>query len=119
MDKEYQKFLDEAKDYARLRYDLLKLELLEKSSQIIAIIVLILILVGTGVIALTYLSLAAVQYVNTLLGSHSLGYCIFGGVFVILALLVLIFRKQIILNPLLKQLSKIMFAKSDEEAEDK
>ena len=113
MDIEYQRFLDEAKEYTRLRYKMLKLEFLEKSSQIIALIVLVIVVTVLLLAALTYFSFAAIHALTGVLGGLSGGFCIFGGIFILLMAVIVLFRKQIIVNPLIKQLSEIMFAEDD------
>ncbi len=113
MDIEYQRFLDEAKEYTRLRYKMLKLEFLEKSSQIIALIVLVIVVTVLLLAALTYFSFAAIYALKGVLGGLTGGFCIFGGIFILLMAVIVLFRKQIIVNPLIKQLSEIMFAEDD------
>ncbi|MDY6426878.1 MAG: phage holin family protein [Bacteroidales bacterium] len=113
MDIEYQRFLDEAKEYTRLRYKMLKLEFLEKSSQIIALIVLVIVVTVLLLAALTYFSFAAIHALKGVLGGLTGGFCIFGGLFILLMAVIVLFRKQIIVNPLIKQLSEIMFAEDD------
>lgn len=115
MDSEYQKLLDETKEYVRLRYKLLKLDLLEKSSRIIALLIVILVAIVLAIGALTYFSLAIIHALEDLLGGLTLGYCIFGGLFVLLALIMFIFKDKLIINPLIKQLSEILFKDSDLE----
>lgn len=114
MDSEYQKLLDEAKEYASLKFELLKLNLLEKLSLILTLFVVVIIAVVLMLVALTYFSLASVYALKGVLGGVAVGFCIVGGLFVALTILVLIFRKQWILNPLIKSLSNILF-KEDEK----
>lgn len=113
MDIEYQRLLDEAKEYTRLRYKMLKLELLEKLSQIIALIVLVIVVTVLLLAALTYFSFAAIYALKDVLGGLTGGFCIFGGIFILFTAIIVLLHKQIIVNPLIKQLSDIMFAEED------
>lgn len=113
MDIEYQRLLDEAKEYTRLRYKMLKLELLEKLSQIIALIVLVIVATVLLLAALTYFSFAAIYALKDALGGLTGGFCIFGGIFILLTVIIVLLHKQIIVSPLIKQLSEIMFADDD------
>ena len=114
MDQEYQKLLDEAKEYASLRIKMFKLELLEKLSLILTLFVVVMVVVVLLLTALTYFSLASVYALKDVLGGMAIGLSIVGGLFVLITVLILIFRKQWILNPLIKSLSNILF-KEDEK----
>jgi len=115
MDSEYQKFIDEAKEYAQVKYNLLKLELLEKSSKILTIIFIVIIVAILMLVALTYFSLSIIFAIKDCVGGVEAAFCIFGGIFVLLAAIATIFRKQLFLNPIIKALSGVLF----EENEDK
>lgn len=118
MDNEYQRLINETKEYARLRVDLIKLELLEKMSKTIALIVTLFLSLVLILVAFTYFSLAIVHYISQYLGGIQFGYCIVGGVFLLLTILVLVFQKQWILNPLIKALTLTLFDPEDEEIEE-
>lgn len=117
MDNEYQRLLDEAKEYAKLRYDMLRLEILEKTTKIICTIIVAVIGAAFGLAALTYFSFAIIFSTKDVLGGAQWGFCIFGCLFVLLIVIMGVFHKQLILNPLIKQLSGILFA-PDEEDDD-
>jgi hypothetical protein len=56
MNESYQKLWDDAKKYLQLRYDLMRVELLEKTSQIASILLTIIVALLLGIIIFTYLS---------------------------------------------------------------
>ncbi len=116
--KEYQRLLNDAKQYARMRYDLLKLELLEKLSRIIAFLLVVIIALVLGLSAFVYFSLALAYALKPLFGGMGWPLCIIGLIFVLL--LVLLFRKkeQFFLNPIIAKLSAILFAQEPEEQEE-
>ncbi len=115
MDTEYQRFLDEAKNYIGLRYRMLKLELLEKLSSIIAVLVLVLIVVVLLLAALTYFAIAAAYALKPILGGIGYSFCLLGGIFVILVAIIALLRKPLIVNPLIKSLSAILFNENEED----
>ncbi len=115
MDQEYQKFADEIKEYASLNYKMFKMNLLEKLSLILTMFVLVMVVVVLVLAALTYFSLAAIYALKETLGGMAMGLTIVGGVFIIITALVLIFRKQWILNPLIKSLSNILFREDEKD----
>ncbi|MBQ1650825.1 MAG: hypothetical protein II056_00210, partial [Paludibacteraceae bacterium] len=68
MDNEYQQLLTEAKEYTQLRYKLLKLEFLDKSSQILGLIVMVIVLTVLVLGATIYFSLAVIYALKPVLG---------------------------------------------------
>ena len=73
LDPEYKQLLNDAKEYISLRYDLLRLEVLEKLSLILSLFILIVISVMLALAAFVYFSLAFAYYLKSLLGSMTPG----------------------------------------------
>lgn len=67
--------------------------------------------------AFVYFSLAFAYYLKSLLGSMTPGLCIIGGIFILILILIVAFRKQFIINPLIKRISKILFKDTDYQNE--
>ncbi len=118
MDSEYQQLLTEAKEYTQLRYKLLKLEFLEKGSQILGLIVFVIVLTVLVLGATVYFSLAAIYALKHVLGGLTLGFCLFGGLYIIIAVVLYLLRKPLIINPLITQLSAILYEEDDIETEN-
>lgn len=117
LDPEYKQLLNDTKEYISLRYDLLRLEVLEKLSLILSLFILIVISVMLALAAFVYFSLAFAYYLKSLLGSMTPGLCIIGGIFILILILIVAFRKQFIINPLIKRISKILFKDTDYQNE--
>ncbi|NCC99188.1 MAG: hypothetical protein EOL95_05710 [Bacteroidia bacterium] len=113
LDPEYKQLLNDAKEYISLRYDLLRLEVLEKLSLILSLFILIVVSVMLALVAFVYFSLAFAYYLKSLLGSMTPGLCIIGGIFILMLILIALLRKQLIINPLIKHVSKILFKDND------
>ena len=94
MNESYQKLWDDAKKYLQLRYDLMRVELLEKTSQIASILLTIIVALLLGIIIFTYLSALLLFWLKTIFGSFIPGLCIVLGIHLILLVLVIVFRKQ-------------------------
>lgn len=105
----YKQLLEDGQRYLRTRYDLLRLELLEKLSRIIALILVLVISIVLVLTAFVYFSFALVSWMSQYFGNPVPAFCIVGGTFLLLLALVFILRKQIFLNPLIRQLSEILF----------
>ncbi|MDD4141755.1 MAG: phage holin family protein [Bacteroidales bacterium] len=117
-DNKYQDFTRKAKDYIKTRYDLLKLELLEKTSRILSVLIMIIISLFLLLGALIYFSFALVSWMETVFGSMIPGFLIIGGVFLIILFLVYIFREKILINPLIRAISKILFEEKESGDDD-
>lgn len=112
----YRQLLDDSREYLKMRADLLRLELLDKVSQIVGLIVLLFVILFIVLAAAAYFSVAIVDWL-ALYMSPTAAYCLMGGVFLIVALALLLLRKQLFINPLIKQLSRILFASPDKGEE--
>ena len=108
MDPQIEKLIDEVKRYASTRYDLLRLELLEKLSLIIGLLVLVLISAFLVLIAFAYFTIALAMWLGNYV-NLSLAFCIIGLLFLIVMAVLVLLRKRLFINPLVAQLSGILF----------
>ena len=70
-----------------------------------------------SLLVLFFLSFATAYAIGEALGSNALGFAIVGAFYILLSLVVLLFRKKLIERSLLQKLSEIYF-KSDPEDEE-
>ena len=115
----YQQLWQDSKKYLELRYDLLRVELLEKISLISALLLTAVVAILLGTIIFTYLSILLLLWLETLLGSMIYGLCIVIAIHLGLFACIFAFRKQWFMNPLVRQFSKIIYSdkKREEEVE--
>ncbi|MCL1944166.1 MAG: phage holin family protein [Candidatus Azobacteroides sp.] len=105
----YIKSLNDLKEYAYMHYDLLCLNLLEKLSKIIALLLIIMVSLMLLVIMLVYFSLALAYELSEIWNSKVGAFLCVGGIYLLISAFLYFFRKNIFVNPLVKQLSKILF----------
>ena len=98
METNYKEVISEVKSYASMRFDLIRLELLEKLSKIISLILLVFVCVLISIIVFTYLSILLLLWLNDVFSSMIPGVCIVAGVYAILLTAMIIFRKKVFLN---------------------
>ena len=115
-DDVYKSLANNAKDYVDLQFQLLKLNVVEKTSQILSL--LIVIIAGTILLtaAFVYFSMMFVLWMKTVTGSLTYGFLIIAAFFLLLFILFILLRKKLIINPIIKKMSAILF-KSEEEME--
>ncbi|MCQ2286791.1 MAG: phage holin family protein [Bacteroidales bacterium] len=114
-DDKYKSLVKDAKEYIELQSDLIRLNLVEKLSQIISYFAVILIVVVLAMAAFVYCSVAFVIWMKSFLGSYLYGFLILGGFFILLTLILLACRKKLFINPIIKKLSSILFSDSKDE----
>ena len=106
---QYQKLLDDCKSYLNTRYDLLRLSLLAKLSKILGLILLAIVVVLLVFAVLSFGALALVFVLAQWIPVWA-SFLIIGGVFLLLLVLAVVFRKQWFVNPPVCALSAILFA---------
>lgn len=106
----------DAKTYFSQRYDLLKLEFLEKSTQLLSVIFSMLIIIVCALVVLIYLSSAIIHWL-TLAMNAAWAYTIICLVFV--AIIVFVFSKKdtLFVKPLIRKFSRIMYKDEVETVE--
>ena len=114
----YKQLIEDGQQYIRTRYDLLRLELLEKMSRIFALILMLLVSIILALTAFIYFSFAFVRWLGQSFNNDAWAFCIVGVIFLLLLGIFFFFRKQIFLNPLIRQLSEILFRKPEEEQDE-
>lgn len=111
---EYKKLLDDTKTYFNARYDLLKLELLEKLSRIIGLVILALVVVLLVFGAFAFFGMALIFLLSKVV-PLTVSCCILGAVFLLVILLAVLLKEKWFINPVVQQLSKILFSEPTAE----
>lgn len=106
----------DAKTYFSQRYDLLKLEFLEKSSQLLSVVFSMLIVIVCALVVLIYLSSAIIHWLTLALNA-AWAYTIVCLVFVALIIFVLSKKDVLFVKPLIRKFSRIMYKDEVEEFE--
>lgn len=105
------------KTYLSQRYDLLKLELLEKSSQLLSVILSMLIVVVCALAVLIYLSSALISWLTLALNA-GWAYTIVCALFVVIILVVLHYKDMLFVKPLIRKFSRILYGRSEKETSE-
>lgn len=110
-ESQYSKIAEDVRSYLSRRYDLFLIRLLEKASRIAGLVITLLVVLFLASIVVIFGGIA-LAYV---LGHFGLpmwaAYLIVGGVYLLLLVLALIFRKQWFINPIVGVLSGIIFSR--------
>ena len=114
----YKKLIMDGKEYLTTRYDLLRLELLEKTSSIVALLILVMITLVLGITVWVYISSILIVLMANTFGSYIPPLIIMGGVSLLMLVMVVLMKDKIILNPLIRIFSKILFNNTEDNNED-
>lgn len=106
----------DAKTYFSQRYDLLKLEFLEKSSQLLSVVFSMLIVIVCALVVLIYLSSAIIHWLTLALNA-AWAYTIVCLVFVFIIIFVLSKKDVLFVKPLIRKFSRILYKDEVEEVE--
>lgn len=117
-DPSEQGLIENLKEYILLRFDLLKLNTVEKSSSVLSLIFGF--LVGSLLIflAVIFLSFAFIYWLGDLFGSMIPGLLIVGGFFILLFIFFYFFREKLLLNPIIRKMSALFFENDPNDDDD-
>lgn len=107
----FQQLYDDVKKYIELQTEYVKVEFVEKLSILLSALLILGLIILLVVAALFYLFFSLAYALQPLLGSLAASFAIISGVYVLLVILFVIFRKQIVINPLVRFLSNLFLKK--------
>ena len=99
------------KEYINIQVDLLKINLVEKLSQIISLLIGLIVGSLLALVIIVYLSVTLVYWLGTIFNSLLPGLLIISGVFILLFVLFYINRNKLFLNAIVRMINKILFEK--------
>lgn len=107
-------FFEESRAYLKSQISLLKLDTVEKLTRIFSTVMLILLTVILASGALLYISFGFIWWSQGFFDSLLPGIFIVSGFFILLIILLYIFRKKWIVNPFVRLFSRIFFTSPNE-----
>jgi len=105
------------KKYLRQRLQLLKIEMVEKIILSASVVLNIFTIVMLTLFLLLFLSTALAIYLGTLWQNYPLGFLAVAGLYFVLIIIFIIFKKTLITEPVTKQMLGIFF-KPEKETDD-
>lgn len=101
----------EFKKYLLLQKEYTKLEVTEKLSILLSTLILILLIIILGMMALFYLSFTIAYMLAPVVGGLFASFSIIAGFCILLIILLYVFRKTLIINPMVKFLASLFLTK--------
>lgn len=90
------------KEYLELRMDLFKLQGVRMISRSFSVLVVAVIVALMGLFVLLFLGIAFAWWIAGLTGSNIIGFASAGGLFMLLLILVIVLRRPLFQNPLIR-----------------
>ena len=109
-----QQLYDDVKKYVQLQTEYVKVEFVEKLTILLSTMLIICIVLILVIAALFYLFFSLAYALQPILGSLAISFAIISGIYVALIILLLAFRKKLVINPLVRFLSNL-FLKNKED----
>lgn len=103
-----QQLLTEVKKYVSLQKDYVQLHLVEKLTVLASSLILVFVLLVLGIIALFYLSFTLAYVLEPHVGGLMASYGIITGCILLLILIIVIFRKRLIVQPMVNFLANLL-----------
>ena len=98
----FQQLFIEFKKYLELQKEYTKLELIEKLTILFSTLIMVFVLIILGMVALFYLLFALAYVLEPLVGGLMVSFGIIASINVLLMAIIIIFRKKLIIKPMVK-----------------
>jgi hypothetical protein len=109
---------NEIKKYLEAKYNLARLDVTEKSIIVFSLIIQIIIVALLSSLILIALSLTLGYFLGNYWDSNGLGFLAVTGLYILLLLVFIIFRKALIIRPVSRVLIRQLLNRNNEEGED-
>jgi hypothetical protein len=110
----FQQLYNDIKKYVELQSEYVKIEFVEKMTILLSTLLLVSLIIVLAVFVLFYLFFSLAYTLESLVGGMAVSFCIISAIYLVLIGLLLIFRKQFIINPLVRFLSKLFLTKTNQ-----
>lgn len=113
------KLVDTVTKFIELKMEIYELKVKEQLVQIISTLAILALILTLGVIMIFFFSLALGFYLNDVFDSTYLGFALLGAIFLLIGILLIIFKDKLITNRLFQTFfSETLIKESDEQEED-
>ncbi|MDR0658500.1 MAG: phage holin family protein [Mediterranea sp.] len=99
--------IKELKTYVEMQKEYTKLELTEKITVLLSTLILAIVLILSGLMVLFYLSFSFACLLSPYVGGLPVSYAIIAGIVLLFVVVVIIFRKKFIINPIANFLANL------------
>jgi hypothetical protein len=109
----FQQLYSDVKKYVELQTEYIKVEFVEKLTILLSTLLIVTLIAILAIAGLFYIFFSLAYKLEPIVGGLSFSFAIISGIYVILIGLLVLFRKSLVINPLVKFLSKLFLTKSN------
>jgi hypothetical protein len=110
----FQQLYDDVKKYVELQTEYVKVEVVEKMTILLSTLLIIGLVIILAIAVLFYLCFSLAYTLQTFFGSLAVSFAVISGIYILLIIFLMVFRKKLVINPLVRFLSGL-FLKNKEE----
>lgn len=110
--EDFQQLYNDIKKYVELQTEYVKVEFVEKLTILVSTLVIITVIIILVIAALFFLFFSLAYALVPVVGSLAISFCIISVLYVVLIVVLFLFRKQFVINPLVRFLSKLFLTKT-------
>ena len=107
----FQQLYDDVKKYVQLQTEYVKVEFVEKLTVLISALLIIFLVIILIMGSLFYLFFSVAYLLQPIVGSMTMSFFIISAFYLLLTALLFVFRKKLIINPLVRFLSRLFLKK--------
>ncbi|MDR0745466.1 MAG: phage holin family protein [Mediterranea sp.] len=104
------RLVKELKVYVEMQKEYTRLELTETLTILFSTLIFAIVLILSGLMVLFYLSLSLAYLLEPYVGGLPVSYAIIAGIFLLFVVVVIIFRKRLIINPIANLLANLFLS---------
>jgi uncharacterized membrane protein (DUF485 family) len=108
----FQQIYEDVKKYILLQTEYIKVEFVEKLTILLSTLLIVTLLMVLVLVLLFYLFFSLAYAIAPVVGSLSVSFSIIAGIYVVLIGFLILLRKQIVINPMVKFLSNLFLTKT-------
>ncbi len=108
-EKQYRELKEELTEYVKMRSDLVKITVYEKTAKMMSVLLTNLLIIISGYFTLLFVSVLLGVLLSTLLNSQLIGFGIITAIYILLFLFLAVFRRKHIENYFTNVVIKILF----------
>lgn len=101
------------KQYVKLQTEFVKVEFVEKLTILLSAFIIVSLVIALAFGSLFYLFYALAYTLESLIGSLELAFAIIAGLYLLLISILVIFRKSLVINPIVRFLSNLFLHKNE------
>jgi Putative Actinobacterial Holin-X, holin superfamily III len=108
----FEQLYSDLKQYVKLQTELVKVEFVEKLTILLSAFIIVSLVIALAFGGLFYLFFSLAYTLESVVGSLELAFAIIAGLYLLLILILVVFRKSLVVNPIVRFLSNLFLNKN-------